>query len=69
MDEDSKAYATTRLHQLDLDERATGLEQALVLAAEAHHRQCLLAGDKPRLEDLACEWIELLRVSSRKTAG
>ena len=38
----------------------------LLLAAEAHHRRSVLGRDRPRLEDLAGEWIELLRDSNGK---
>ena len=59
---------TTQLQQVNLDERLTIFEQELVLAAEAQHRLHLLNGDRPRLEDLAGEWIDLLRASRRKPA-
>ena len=58
---------TTQLQQVNLDVRPTIFEQELVLAAEAQHRLRLLNGDRLRLEDLAGEWIELLRASRRKT--
>jgi len=61
------AYITTQLQEVDLVERPSSDERALLLAAEAQHRQRLLNGDRPRLEDLAEEWIELLRASRQKT--
>ena len=68
MNEYDDAHMATQLQQVNLDERPTIFEQELVLAAEAQHRLRLLDGDRPRLEDLAGEWIELLRASRRKTA-
>jgi hypothetical protein len=44
-------------------------EHELVVAAEAHHRARILDADRPQLEDLAEEWIEMLRASSAKTTG
>lgn len=61
------ANKTTQSQKPDLVERPTGDERALVPAAEAQHRQRLLNGDRPRLEGLAEQWIELLRASRQKT--
>ena len=69
MDKSSETHITTQLQQVDLEERPSRAERDLVLAAEAHHRLRLLNDDQTRLEDLAEEWIELLRASSRKTTG
>ena len=69
MDKSSETHITTQLQQVDLEERPSRAEGDLVLAAEAHHRLRLLNDDQTRLEDLAEEWIELLRASSRKTTG
>mgnify|MGYP001826945283 CR=1 FL=1 len=62
------ADMTTQLQQVYLDERPSNYKQELALAVEAQHRLRLLNGDGPRLEDLAGEWIELLRASRRKTS-
>lgn len=69
MDKSSETHITTQLQQVDLEVRPSMAERDLVLAAEAHHRLRLLIDDRTRLEDLAEEWIELLRASSRKTTG
>ena len=69
MDKSAETHITTQLQQVDLEERPSRAERDLVLAAEAHHRLRLLIDDRTRLEDLAEEWIELLRASSRKTTG
>jgi len=69
MERDNETSTTTQLHQPSLDERSLSAEQLRVNAAEAYHRQRLLTGNKPCLEDLAGEWIELIRANSRKTTG
>mgnify|MGYP001551765154 FL=1 len=67
MDKSSETYITTQFQQVEMEERPSRAERDLVLAAEAHHRLRLLNDDQTRLEDLAEEWIELIRASSRKT--
>lgn len=69
MDKSAKTHIMTHRQQLDPEERLSRVEQELILAAAAHHRLRLLIDDRTRLEDLAEEWIELLRASSRKTTG
>ena len=63
------ARMMTQLQQWDVDERPAQVEYERVLAAEALHRQRILNSDQLRLEDLAGEWIELLRASRAKTSG
>jgi len=62
-----ETHATAQRLRVGLGERSSGLEQQRVFAAEAHHRLPALNDDRTRLEDLAEEWIELLRANSRKT--
>jgi hypothetical protein len=69
MDKSAETNITTQLQHVDLEERPSRVEQELEHAAEAHHRFYLLIDDRTRLEDLAEEWIELLRASSRKTTS
>ena len=69
MYKEDDAHMMTQLQQWDVDERRAQREHELVLAAEALHRQRILDCDQVRLEDLAKEWIELLRASSAKTTG
>jgi len=69
MDTHDDDQMKTHLQQVDVNERRARREYELMLAAEAHHRLQLLNGSRPRLEDLAEEWIELLRASSGKPAG
>ena len=67
MDRDDDTRMTARLQEREADDRHSARDRELLLAAEAHHRLSILSGDRPRLEDLAGEWIELLRDSSGKT--
>ncbi|MGD2076221.1 MAG: hypothetical protein PVI91_10520 [Gammaproteobacteria bacterium] len=69
MVKDDDTHAMTQLQQWDVDERRVQPEHELTLAAEAHHRLCILKADRPRLDDLAGEWIELLRASGAKKTG
>ena len=69
MDRDDDARMMKQLQQWDVDERQARREHEMVLAAEARHRQRILNDERVRLEDLATEWIELLRASSAKTTG
>jgi len=66
MDQSAETNITTQLQHVDLEEPPSRVEQELVHAAEAHHRLRLLIDNRTRFEDLAEEWIELLRASSRK---
>lgn len=66
MDKDDDHRMMTQLQPWDVDERRARRERERVLVSEALHRQRLLDGDRPRLEDLAAEWIELLRASRAK---
>ena len=61
MDTYQDAHTQTQLQQRDVDGERTRREHEQEVAAEAYHRQRILTGDRPRLEDLAKEWIELLR--------
>ena len=56
----------TQLQLLNADERPSGREHELVVAAEAHHRLRILNDNQPRLEHLAEDWIKLIRTSSGK---
>ena len=69
MDRNDDAREMLSLQQRDEDERRARREHELRLAAEAHHRLRILNGDRVRLEDLAGEWIELLRASGANTTG
>ena len=69
MDRHDDTRTMARLQKWEADDRHSDRERELLLAAEAHHRLSLLSGNRPRLEDLAGEWIELLRDSNGKTAG
>ena len=66
MIDDRYTHAVTQLQQVDLEERPLEVERERSLAAEAQYRRHLLAEDGARLEDLAAEWIELLRTSRRE---
>ena len=66
---DDDARMMMQLQQWGVDERPAQVEYERMLVAEALHRQRLLDSDQLRLEDLAGEWIELLRASRAKTSG
>ncbi len=65
---DDDLHMTTQLRQIPAQEQTSDREKRLLLAAEVHHREQLLSGDRPRLEDMAQEWIELLRAHGRNAA-
>jgi hypothetical protein len=58
-----------QLQEWEADDRRSDRDRELLLAAEAQHRLSILRGDSTRLEDLAGEWIDLLRASSGKTVS
>ena len=66
MDRDYGTRTRVRLQEREAADGHSDRDRELLLAAEAHHRRSIL-GDCPRLEDLAGEWIELLRDSNGKT--
>ena len=69
MDKDKDAYMMMQLQQSILDERRARREYEMLLAAEARHRLRILNDNRTRLEDLAGEWIEMLRDNMGKTNG
>ena len=67
MDRNEHRHTTAQLQQCGADQRQSKRDRKLRNAAEAHHhRQRLMKGDSVRLQDLAVEWIELLRASRGK---
>jgi len=66
MDRNEHRHTTAQLQQCGADQPQSKPDRKLRIAAEAHHRQRLVKGDCVRLQDLAVEWIELLRASRGK---
>jgi hypothetical protein len=69
MDKTADSHVTRQLQLVDPGEQLSRVERELMLAAGARHRSRLLNDDGARLEDLAVEWIELLRASTCRTTG
>ena len=65
MDRNEHRHTTAQLQQCGADQRQSKRDRKLRNAAEAHHRQRLMKGDSVRLQDLAVEWIELLRADRK----
>ncbi len=65
---EDELHMMAQLQQICPVEQTSVREERLLLAAQTHHRQRLLSGDRPRLEDMAQEWIELLNAHNRNAA-
>lgn len=66
MDRNDDTRMVARLQEWESVDRHSDRDRAMRLAAESHCRRSILSGDRPRLEDLAGEWIELFRTSNGK---